>query len=157
MIINIANHGGSIVWEGIYYFALSDYPNISDWELRNIILFFEYEKQHSRKTEIICEDKDIFATVNHALTNPSLYLTTPKPDLITVPVCTSCKQGGCKNNVIDIMAVIENQQRKGYGSIILTHAIEKIFENTSTNHVCLYVVAWNEKGLQQAWQNHYEN
>ena len=100
MIINIANHGGSIVWEGIYYFALSNYPNISDWELRNIILFIEYEKQHGRKTEIICEDADIFTAVNHALTNFSLYLTTPKPDLITVSACTSCKQGGCKTDYL---------------------------------------------------------
>ena len=100
MIINIANHGGSIVWEGIYYFALSDYPHISDWELRNIILFWEYEKKHNRKTEITCEDKNILQTVNHALMNPSLFLRTPKPDLITVPVCTSCKKGGCLTNYL---------------------------------------------------------
>ena len=34
VIVNIANHGGSIVWEGIYYFALADYPNISDVKWR---------------------------------------------------------------------------------------------------------------------------
>ena len=95
MIINIVNHGGSIVWEGVYYFALSDYPNISDWELRNIILFCEYEKNHNRKTEIICEDNDILQVVNNALANPSLFLTIPKPNLISVPVCVNCKKGGC--------------------------------------------------------------
>ena len=100
MVVNIANHGGSIVWEGVYYFALSDYPNISDWELRNIILFFEYEKKHNRKTEIVCEDKNILAAVNHALANPALFLMTSKPDLITVPVCINCRQGGCKTDYL---------------------------------------------------------
>ena len=95
MTVNIANHGGSIVWEGVYYFALSDYPNISDWELRNIILFFEYEKKNNRKTTIICDDNGILQTVNHALANPSLFLTTPKPALIPIPVCKDCKKGGC--------------------------------------------------------------
>ncbi len=95
MIVNIADHGGSIVWEGIYYFALSDYPNISDWELRTLILFYEYEKQHDRKTEIICEDKNILQAVNHALAHPAPFFMMPKPNLITVPACINCRKGGC--------------------------------------------------------------
>ena len=108
MIVNIANHGGSIVWEGIYYFALSDYPNISDWELRNIILFFEYEKKHNRKTEIICENKDIFQTVNHALANPELFLSTPLPRLITIPVCINCVKRGCLTDYLCHTTEIQN-------------------------------------------------
>ena len=95
MTINIIDHGSSIVWEGVYYFALSDYPNISHWELRNIILFFEYERKHNRKTEIICEDNNILQAVNHALVNPSLFLTAQKPTLITTLACKDCKKGGC--------------------------------------------------------------
>jgi len=108
MIINIANHGGSIVWEGIYYFALSDYPNISDWELRNIILFFEYERKNNRKTEIICRDKDILQVVNHALANPLLFLMTSKPSLITVPVCVNCMKGGCLTDYLCHTTEIKN-------------------------------------------------
>ena len=108
MIVNIANHGGSIVWEGVYYFALSDYPNISDWELRNIILFFEYEKKHNRKTKIVCEDADILQTVHHALANPSILLATPKPNLITVPVCVNCKKGGCLTDYLCHTTEIRN-------------------------------------------------
>ena len=95
MKVDIADHGGSIVWEGIYYFALTDYPNISDWEIKNIILFVEYEKKHNRKTEIVCKNEEILQTVNQALVNPELFLRTAKPDLIPVPACTSCKKGGC--------------------------------------------------------------
>jgi len=53
-----------------------------------------------RKTEVICEEKDILAAVSHALANPLLYLAAPKPDLITVPVCKNCKQGGCRTDYL---------------------------------------------------------
>lgn len=108
MKVNILNHGGPIVWEGVYYFALSDYPNISDWELRNIVLFSEYEKKHKRKTEIICEDNDILHAVNHALANPLSFLTVPKPNLITVPACVNCKKGGCLTDYLCHTTEIKN-------------------------------------------------
>jgi len=100
MIVNIADHGGPIVWEGIYYFSLSDYPNISDWELRNLLLFIQYEKKHNRQTEIICENESVLQAVNHAIANPALFLATPKPDLIFVPACTNCRQGGCRTDYL---------------------------------------------------------
>ena len=108
MTVNIANHGGPIVWEGIYYFALSGYPNISDWELRNLLLFLEYEKQHGRQTDIICEDENILQAVNHAIANPSQFLSTPKPSLITIPACTKCKKGGCVTDYLCHTTEIEN-------------------------------------------------
>jgi len=100
MTVNIADHGSSIVWEGIYYFALSDYPKVSDWELRNLILFCEYERKHNRKTTIICEDKNILKAVNYALANPSPFLLTPKPNLIPIPACKDCKKGGCTTDYL---------------------------------------------------------
>ena len=108
MIINIANHNSSIVWEGVYYFTLSNYPNISDWELRNLILFFEYEKNHNRKTEIICSDKEILQRVNQAIANTSPFLMTPKPTLITVPACTNCVRRGCTTDYLCHTTEIEN-------------------------------------------------
>jgi hypothetical protein len=51
----------------IYYFALSDYPHISDWELRKLIFFTQYEKDHGRETDIVCGDDNI-------MTNPPLLL-----------------------------------------------------------------------------------
>ena len=52
-----------------------------------------------------------------------------------------------RNNAeIDIMAVADQQQRKGYGSIILTRAIEMVFENTAADYAYLYAVVWNQKG-----------
>ncbi len=108
MVINIANHGSSIVWEGIYYFALSDYPKISDWEIRNLLLFLEYNKNYNRETEIICEDKEIIKAVNYAIENPTLFLLTPKPDLITVTACVNCKKRGCLTKYLCHTTEIKN-------------------------------------------------
>lgn len=51
-----------------------------------------------------------------------------------------------KGAEIDIMAVADKQQRKGYGSMILTRAIEMIFEHTTDHYAYLYAVDWNAKG-----------
>jgi len=49
---------------------------------------------------------------------------------------------------IDIIAVAPEHQRKGYGSIILSHAIDNVL-NVQKSHAMakLYCVDWNEKGL----------
>jgi len=108
LIVNIANHGGPIIWEGIYYFGLSDYPDISDWELRKLVLFIEYEKKHSRETEIVCENKDILQAVNHALANPEPFLLTPKPSIIVYTVCADCRHKGCLTDYLCHTTEIEN-------------------------------------------------
>ena len=50
-----------------------------------------------------------------------------------------------KNAEIDFFAIEVNNQRKGYGTIMLTRAIEMVFENTSEDFVYLYAVDWNQK------------
>ena len=51
-----------------------------------------------------------------------------------------------KNAEIDFLAVDVNHQRKGYGHIILTRAIEMIFANTTDDYAYLYAVDWNSQG-----------
>jgi hypothetical protein len=108
MIINIANHGGSIVWDGVYYFSPSDYPEISDWEMRNLLLFLEYEKTYHRKADIVCEDKDVLQAVTHAIENPASFLSAPKPDMIAVPACVNCKKGACLTDLLCHTTEIKN-------------------------------------------------
>jgi len=96
MTVNISNHEYPGIWDKTYYYKLSDYPNLTHWELKQLILFFEYEKKHGRKTEIICENKDIIQAINNAFANPELYLSTKKPDIITS--CSAnkiCNHKGC--------------------------------------------------------------
>lgn len=59
MKVIIANHEYTIIWDGVYYFALSDYPHISNWELRKLACFMQYEKANGRETEIVCDDNKI--------------------------------------------------------------------------------------------------
>jgi len=106
LIVNIANHEYPGIWDSVYYFGLSDYPNISDWELRKLILFYDYEKRYNRKTEIVCENSDIILTVNHALANLEKFLSTPKPKIITE--CTACKQKGCLTDYLCHTSSIED-------------------------------------------------
>ena len=51
-----------------------------------------------------------------------------------------------KNAEIDFLAVDVNQQRKGYGTIILTRAINRVFEKTDADFAYLYAVDRNIKG-----------
>jgi GNAT superfamily N-acetyltransferase len=51
-----------------------------------------------------------------------------------------------KGYEIEIMAVSKKYQRKGFGSIILSRAIECCLNNTDDHYAYLYCVDWNEKG-----------
>ena len=58
-----------------------------------------------------------------------------------------------KGAEVDMMAVASNQQRKGYGAIMLTRAIKMVFENTDKDFAYLYAVDWNVRG--QAFYRKY--
>jgi len=109
MQVNIANHDGMIMWDGIYYFALSDYPNISLWELKKLLAFMAYEKRYGRQTEIICENSDILAAVNNAIANPETVRDAMLPVKITE--CTQCKQHGCMTKSVCHTAEVENAKK----------------------------------------------
>ena len=59
MIIKIIDKDFTVIWDGIFYKKLSNYPEISDWELRTIIEFIEYENKYNRTCQIECEDKNL--------------------------------------------------------------------------------------------------
>lgn len=99
MIINIGYHEFTEVWDGVLYKKLSDYPNISEWELRNIIEFVEYEKNHGRNCEIKCEETKTFHFIQEAIKQKQKYIGIRKPDKITE--CTACpKRKGCMTDLV---------------------------------------------------------
>ena len=51
------------------------------------------------------------------------------------------------NSTIEFIAVAPDRQRRGYGHIILSHAIETVFSDPGKCAAKLYCVDWNEKGL----------
>ena len=109
MQVIIANHECTICWDGVYYFALSDYPNISHWELKKLLAFLDYEKQHGRETEIVCENKGILTAVNNAITHPETVESATLPEKITE--CTACVQKGCLTQYVCHTATIENAMK----------------------------------------------
>jgi hypothetical protein len=82
-----------MIYNGVYQFALSDYPRISAWELKKLIAFINYEKRYGRQTEIVCDNADILAAVNDAVGYPETVKNALLPDKITE--CTACKHQGC--------------------------------------------------------------
>ncbi|MCH5297066.1 MAG: hypothetical protein J1E85_05300 [Ruminococcus sp.] len=107
MVINIGNHEFTEVWDGVLYKKLSDYPNISDWEIKNIIDFVNYENLYNRKTKIVSENDDILCTVNNALTHPEKFYNINRPDKITE--CTACPvRKGCMTDFVCHTSPVEN-------------------------------------------------
>jgi hypothetical protein len=106
MKIDIGKHEFSIIWEGIYYHALSNYPLISEWELNGIIKVVDYESLYGRKVEIVSDNKEIMEKVNYALSNKNEFMKVEKPEKLTE--CTACKQKGCITKYLCHTAPVEN-------------------------------------------------
>lgn len=109
MKVEITNSEITIQWNGVYYFALSDYPNISSWELKKLITFMDYEKRHGRETEIICGNVSILSAINAAIANPKIVESAKLPSKITE--CTYCAQGGCLTDLVCHTATIDASKK----------------------------------------------
>lgn len=109
MKINIAKHEHPNLWNGVYDFALSDYPRITPWELKKLLAFIDYEKLYNRNTEIICEDKIILSAIKNAVAHPETFKDVSPPEKITE--CTYCNQNGCLTRFVCHTATIENAKK----------------------------------------------
>lgn len=49
MVIQIRDCDCTEVRDGVFYKKLYNYPNITDWEVRTLIEFIEYEKKYGRE------------------------------------------------------------------------------------------------------------
>jgi hypothetical protein len=107
MKINICNHDCTELWNKVLYKKLSDYPQISDWEIKNIIDFIHYEKMHGREAEIIADNKEILEKLKQVLSMPHKYNNVKRPEKVTE--CTACRyRKGCMTQYICHTAPIEN-------------------------------------------------
>lgn len=107
MFIKIGNFEFTEVWDGVFYKKLANYPQISDWEMRTLIEFIEYEKMYDRECEIECDDKELLAIINACLTNRDKYINAPRPKRITE--CTACPQRkGCETAFVCHTTSAEN-------------------------------------------------
>lgn len=69
MKLKICKNDFSLQWNGTYYFALVDYPEINSRELEKIAKFVAYEKMYNRRTQIECENPVLQSLVCQYLDN----------------------------------------------------------------------------------------
>lgn len=107
MLIKIGDFEFTEVWDGVLYKKLSRYPEISDWEIRNLLEFMEYEKRHGRESRIECEDSVLLSKIMQCILEKEKYIHTPRPNQITE--CTACPQRkGCCTEFVCHTAPPEN-------------------------------------------------
>ena len=83
MKIKIGDFEFTEVWDGVLYKKLSHYPDITDWELKNIIDFIDYESSYNRSCEIECDNKALISVIDNAIANKNSFKYILPPKLIT--------------------------------------------------------------------------
>jgi hypothetical protein len=107
LVIKIGDFEYTEVWDGIFYKKLANYPQISDWEIRTIIEFIEYESTYGRECSIECENTDLLNRINEQIKKKELYLATPRPELLTE--CTACPyRKGCVTDYVCHTTSLDN-------------------------------------------------
>ena len=99
MLVKIGNFDCTEVWDGVFYKKLSRYPQVSDWEIRTIIEFVEYEEKYGRTCEIECDDESVLRKILDGMEHKEAYLSVPRPKLLTE--CTACPyRKGCVTDYV---------------------------------------------------------
>ncbi len=99
MKIIIRGEDCSEVWDGVFYKKLSDYPRISDWELKTILDFIAYERQYGRECPIVCQDPGLLSRILSEIKYPEKYAHIACPKLLTE--CTACPvRKGCETRFV---------------------------------------------------------
>ena len=107
MKINIGKHEFTECWDGVLYKALSDYPKVSDNEMKDILDFIAYEKINGRECEIEADRQDILEYVLEKIKYPDKYKNVKRPEIIRE--CTACTaRGGCMTDFVCHTAPLEN-------------------------------------------------
>lgn len=110
MKIDIGDHEFTELWDGVLYKALSDYPEVSDNEIKDILDFMAYEKANGRECEITADRQEILSYVQAKLQEPDKYQNIPRPEIIRE--CTACTaRGGCMTDFVCHTAPLENAMR----------------------------------------------
>lgn len=107
MLIKVGEFDFTEVWDGVLYKKLSKYPEVSDWEIRTLIEFIEYENKYGRECKIECQDAELQEYICQQINEREKYLKTPRPYLITE--CTACPyRKGCVTEFVCHTTSVEN-------------------------------------------------
>ncbi len=130
MLIKIGDFECTEVWDGVFYKKLSDYPNISDWEMRTLIEFIEYEKKYAcsyRKgcvTEYVCHLSEwvyIIVIPTEAKSKVESYIPNALKDKI-IYVENDCKDiWDWSEKVYGIVETVDNLPITEYNNAYRNH------------------------------------
>ena len=98
MRIDIGRHEFTILWDGVLYKAMSDYPHPTDFEMRQICEFMRYEKHHGRDCTISGDENAVKEVTQKLRDGMDAYLNAAIPKKITE--CTACCQHGCMTDFL---------------------------------------------------------
>ena len=107
MELNIGKHDCTELWDGVLYKALSHYPKVTDYEMKDIIDFITYNRMYHRKVEIKADNAEILRYVEHEMLDKEKYSKVKRPELISE--CRACPiEKGCDTEYICHTAPLEN-------------------------------------------------
>lgn len=105
MKIELSNFEFTECWDGVLYKKLSDYPNITDWEIQTVIDFINYEKIYGRTCQLE-GDENVISKIEQALKNLG-QKRIPVPEIIKE--CTACPTyKGCMTDFVCHTSPVEN-------------------------------------------------
>jgi hypothetical protein len=106
MIIKIGNFDITECWDGVFYKKLSNYPNVTKWEIQTIFDFIKYEESNGRDC-VIEADNNILEAINNykVIYNNNDRLSPPKK----ITECTACpKYKGCMTDFVCHTTSLDN-------------------------------------------------
>ena len=106
MLIKIGKFDFTECWDGVLYKNLSDYPNITEWEIQTILDFIKYEAKYGRSCEIEANNSILEAIEK----NKNIYYSGKR---IAIPAklteCRACPTyKGCMTDFVCHTTPIEN-------------------------------------------------
>ena len=106
MLIRIGQFDITECWDGVFYKKLSQYPQITEWEIQTVLDFINYEKSNGRNCKIEA-DKQILEKINQYKLSYEHRMRISPPRKIEE--CTACpKYRGCMTDYICHTSPIEN-------------------------------------------------
>ncbi len=106
MHIKIGEFEFTECWDGVLYKKLSNYPDISEWEIQTIYDFMKYELDNGRESDVEADAAILKAIEDYKPVYES-GVRVPTPEKITE--CTACpKYKGCMTDFVCHTASIEN-------------------------------------------------
>ena len=109
MLIRIGNFSFTECWDGVLYKRLSRFPDITDWEIQNILDFIRYEEDNGRTCGIEAPPDVLRAIGAYRASGRYGRRITP-PGKITE--CTACPTyRGCMTDLVCHTSPLENAVR----------------------------------------------